>query len=81
MTSSGNQPGADYKGYNKTKTPKELLEGSEMRRLKSALQKNNYGTNGMSLADMRKVTKTKGIYDEARKLARQDYLKEMAKRR
>jgi len=81
ITSSGNQPGADYKGYNKTKTPKEVLEGSEMRRLKAALQKNKYGTNGMSLADMRKVTKTKGIYDEARKLARQDYSKEMAKRR
>ena len=81
MTSSGNQPGADYKGYNKTKTPKEVLEGSEMRRLKSALQKNNYGTNGMSLADMRKAAKTKGIYDDARKLARQDYLKEMDKRK
>jgi hypothetical protein len=81
MTSSGNQPGADYKGYNKTKTPKEVLEGSEMRRLKSALRKNNYGTNGMSLADMRKAAKTKGIYDEARGLAREDYQKEMAKRR
>ena len=81
ITASGNQPGADYKGYNKTKTPKEVLEGSEMRRLKSALRKKNYGTNGMSLADMRKVAKTKGIYDEARGLAREDYQREMAKRR
>ena len=81
ITASGNQPGADYKGYNKTKTPKEVLEGSEMRRLKSALRKNNYGTNGMSLADMRKVAKTKGIYDEARGLAREDYQKEMDKRK
>lgn len=81
ITASGNQPGADYKGYNKTKTPKEVLEGSEMRRLKSALRKKNYGTNGMSLADMRKVAKTKGLYDDARKLARQDYLKEMDKRK
>ena len=81
ITASGNQPGADYKGYNKTKTPKEVLEGSEMRRLKSALQKMNYGTNGMSLDDMRKVAKTKGIYDEARGLAREDYQKEMDKRK
>ena len=81
ITASGNQPGADYKGYNKTKTPKEVLESSEMRRLKSALQKKNYGTNGMSLDDMRKVAKTKGIYDEARGLEREDYQTEMAKRR
>ena len=81
IMSPGNQGNADYKGYNKTKTPKEILEGSEMRRLKAALQKNKYGTNDMSLADMRKVAKTKGFYDEARELARDDYRKWLLKNR
>jgi len=78
---SGNQPTADYSGYEKTKTPKEVLEATEMFRLKSALQKNKYGTKNMSLADMRKVAKSKGLYDDARALAREDYQKEMDKRK
>ena len=78
---SGNQKNADYSGYKKPKTPKEVLETTEMFRLKAALEKGKYGTKNMSLADMRKVAKTKGLYDDARALAREDYQKEMDKRK
>ena len=78
---SGNQPNADYSGYKKPKTPKEVLEATEKSRLTAALKKGNYGTKNMSLADMRKVARTKGLYDDARALAREDYQKEMDKRK
>tara|TARA_B110000977_G_scaffold31672_1_gene41994 strand:- start:5900 stop:6310 length:411 start_codon:yes stop_codon:yes gene_type:complete len=77
----GNQPNADYSGYKKPKTPKEVLEASEMSRLTAALKKGNYGTKNMSLADMRNVAKTKGLYDDALSLAREDYQKEMDNRK
>lgn len=80
-TASGNQQNADYSGYKKTKTPKEVLEATEMFRLKAALKKGKYGTKNMSLADMRKVAKAKGLYDDARALAREDYQKAMDKRK
>lgn len=78
---TGNQPSASYKGYGKTKTPKEILESTEMARLKAALQQKKYPVNGMDLAEMRKVAKKEGMYDKARGLAREDYQKAMAKRR
>lgn len=80
-TASGNQPNANYRGYEKTKTPKQVLESTEMQRLKEALQKGKYPTANMSLADMRKLAKTRGLYDNARGLAREDYQKEMDKRK
>ena len=77
----GNQKNADYSGYKKPKTPKEVLEGTEMSRLTSALKKAEIATKNMSLADMQKVARTKGLYDDARALAREDYQKEMDKRK
>jgi hypothetical protein len=77
----GNQPNADYKGYERIKTPKEVLEGTEAKRLRMALQ-NKFGPlRSESLGQLRKIAKTDGVYDDAVKLARGDYQKEMAKRR
>ncbi len=79
--SPGNQPSANYKGYEKTKTPKEVLEGTEAKRLRMALL-NKFGPlRSESLGQLRKIAKTDGVYDDAVKLARNDYQKEMAKRR
>lgn len=79
--SPGNQPSASYKGYEKKKTPKEVLEGTEAKRLRMALQ-NKFGPlRNESLGQLRKIAKTDGVYDDAVKLARQDYQKAMAKRR
>lgn len=81
ITSPGNQPSASYKGYEKEPTPKQILETTEMFRIKDALKKRKYAVNGLDLAAMRKIAKTKGFYDDAVKLARQDYQKEMDKRK
>jgi len=70
-----------YAKVNKPVTAKDILEKTEMSRLTEALSKNKYATTNLSLGDMRKIAKTKGVYDSARKLARQDYLKEMDKRK
>jgi len=70
-----------YAKVNKPVTAKEILEKTEMSRLTEALRKQKYSTANLSLGDMRKIAKTKGLYDDARKLARQDYLKEMDKRK
>jgi hypothetical protein len=79
--SPGNQPSANYKGYEKKKTPKEVLEGTEAKRLRMALQ-NKFGPlRNESLGQLRKIAKTDGVYDDAVKAARNDYQKEMAKRR
>lgn len=79
--SPGNQPSASYKGYEKKKTPKEVLEGTEAKRLRMALQ-NKFGPlRSESLGQLRKIAKTDGVYDDAVKLARQDYQKAMDKRK
>lgn len=80
-TAKGNQPSASYKGYGKKKTPKQVLESTEMARLKGALQQKKYPVKGMSLSELRKVAKKEGVYDDLRGLAREDYQKAMAKRR
>ena len=79
--SPGNQPSASYKGYEKKKTPKEVLEGTEAKRLRMAL-KSKYGPlSNESLGQLRKIAKTDGVYDKARRLARQDYQEKMDKRK
>ena len=70
-----------YAKVNKPVTAKDILEKTEMSRLTEALRKQKYSTANLSLGDMRKIAKTKGFYDDARKLARQDYLKELDKRK
>lgn len=80
-SATGNQPSASYKGYGKKKSPKQILEGTEMARLKAALISKKYPVNGMSLGEMRKVAKKEGVYDTALGLAREDYQKAMAKMR
>ena len=79
--SPGNQPAASYKGYEKKKTPKEVLEGAEAKRLRMSLQSKYGPLRNESLGQLRKIAKTDGIYDKARGLAREDYQKEMDKRK
>ncbi len=79
VTAMGNQPSASYKGYKKKKSPKDILEGTEMLRLKTSLQKMKYPASKMSLQELRKVAKKEGVYDAQLKLAREDYQKAMDK--
>ena len=79
MAAAGNQSAPSNKDYGKKKTAKQILESTETKHLREALQKNNYGTNNMSLNDMRKVAKTKGIYDSVRDLSRSSYKNEINK--
>jgi len=70
-----------YAKVNKPVTAKDVLEKTEMSRLTEALRKQKYSTANLSLGDMRKIAKTKGLYDDARGLAREDYQKWLAKNR
>ena len=70
-----------YAKVNKPVTAKDILEKTEMSRLTEALRKDKYSTANLSLGDMRKIAKTKGLYDSARELAREDYRKWLAKNR
>jgi hypothetical protein len=79
MTAAGNQPAPSNKDYGNKKTAKQVLKSTETKHLREALQKNNYGTSNMSLNDMRKVAKTKGIYDSVRDLSRSSYKSEINK--
>lgn len=79
--SPGNQPSASYRGYEKKKTPKEVLEGTEAKRLRMALQSKYGPLRSESLGQLRKIAKTDGVYDKALGLAREDYQKEMDKRK
>jgi len=79
MASASNQSAPSNKDYGKKKTAKQALFSIETNHLREALQKNNYGTNNMSLNDMRKVAKTKGIYDSVRDLSRSSYRNEINK--
>ena len=79
MASASNQSAPSNKDYGKKKTAKQVLFSIEAKHLREALQKNNYGTNNMSLNDMRKVAKTKGIYDSVRDLSRFSYKNEINK--
>jgi len=79
MASAGNQSAPSNKDYGKKKTAKQVLKSTETKHLREALQKNNYGTNNMSLNDMREVAKTKGIYDSVRDLSRSSYKNEINK--
>lgn len=79
--SPGNQSSASYKGYEKKKTPKEVLEGTEVKRLRMALQSKYGPLRSESLGQLRKIAKTEGVYDKALGLAREDYQKEMDKRK
>jgi len=79
VAAMGNQASASYEGYEKKKSPKEILEGTEMSRLKTTLQKMKYPASKMSLQELRKLAKKEGVYDAQLKLARQDYQKAMDK--
>jgi len=70
-----------YAKVNKPVTAKDILEKTEMSRLTEALRKSKYSTANLSLGDMRKIAKTKGVYDSARELAREDYQRWLAKNR
>jgi len=79
VAATGNQPSASYKGYKKKKSPKDILEVTEMSRLKTSLQKMKYPASKMSIEELRKVAKKEGVYDAQLKLAREDYQKAMDK--
>jgi len=79
MAARGNQSAPNNKDYGKKKTAKQVLESTETRHLREAMRENNYGTNNMSLTDMRKVAKTKGFYDSVRNKSRASYEKEINK--
>ena len=79
MAARGNQSAPNNKDYGKKKTAKQVLQSTETRHLREAMRENNYGTNNMSLADMRKVAKTKGFYDSVRNKSRASYEKEINK--
>ena len=56
--SPGNQSSASYKGYEKPKkTPKEVLEGTEAKRLRMALQDKFGPLRNESLGQLRKIAK------------------------